>query len=410
MSSSLLGKVAVFVFVAAACAPVTPVATEPCVSPEAPDAGAPAEVVGDLAGLGTELVVRGLVEPTDVIEPPGLDALLVTEKPGRIVVIRDGRVLDEPLLDIEDSVSSDFNERGLLSIRAHPNFGANCRLFLFFTDSAGDSQIVEGIVSGTSPPTIDPDSLRLILQIPQKHRWHQSGSMIFGPDGYLWVSIGDGGGIGDPEGNGQNPRTLKGTVLKLDIDTVPYTVPSDNPFVESSEGRPEVWAFGLRNPWRISIDPETRLLYLPDVGQADFEELNIVSLSDGGANFGWPVTEGPSCFEDEECDTAEFTMPAYDYAREGGNCAIIGGSVYRGSAIPELDGQYFFADFCGGWIRTLTYEKGQITSETDWEPQLGRLGMITSFGTDAAGELYVTTFEGDLLKIVPVRESGAAEG
>lgn len=399
-----LGRIATLLFVCVACTPTTPVAAEPCVSSEAADAGASSDLVGDLTGIETEFVVRALLEPTGVIEPPGLGALLVTEKPGRIVVIKEGLVLDEPLLDIEDLILSDTNERGLLSAAAHPDFSQNCRLFIFYTDIDGDSRIAEGTVSGRSSPTMEPDSLRLILEIPQEHRWHQSGSMTFGPDGYLWVSIGDGGGIGDPQKNGQNSHTLEGTVLKLDINALPYGVPPDNPFVKSGGGRPEVWAFGLRNPWQVSIDPETQLLYIPDVGQEDFEELNIVSLSDGGANFGWPVAEGPSCFEADECDLSEFTMPVYHYPQGGSDCAIIGGSVYRGPAIPELDGHYFFADFCGGWLRSLVYENARITDEKDWEPELGRLGTITSFGTDASGELYVTTFEGDLLKIVPVRE------
>ena len=404
MSLSSLGKIAGLLFVCVACAPTTTATTQPCSTSEPANAGQLTDVVGDLTGLETEFVVRGLVEPTDFIEPPGLGVLLVTEKPGRIVVIKEGLILDEPLLDIKDLILSDANERGLLSVDAHPDFSENCRLFIFYTDVDGDSQIVEGIVSATSPPTMDRASLRVILQIPQEHRWHQSGSMTFGPDGYLWVSIGDGGGTGDPQKNGQNPHTLKGTVLKLDVDVLPYGVPPDNPYAVSGEGRPEVWAFGLRNPWRISIDWGTRLLYVPDVGQEAFEELNIVSLSDGDANFGWPVAEGPSCFEAQECNTSGFTMPVYHYPQGGSDCAIIGGSVYRGSAIPELDGHYFFSDFCGGWLRSLAYENGQVTKEKDWEPELGRLGTVTSFGTDAQGELYVTTFEGDLLKIVPVRE------
>ena len=404
MRLSGLGRFATLLFICVACAPTTSAATEPCISSEAANGGQPTDLGGDLVGLETEIVVRGLVEPTDVIEPPGLGALLVTEKPGRIVVIRDGQVHDEPLLDIEHLILNDVNERGLLSVDAHPDFMENCRLFIFYTDVDGDSLIAEGSVSGTSPPSIDPESLRPILEIPQEHRWHQSGSMTFGPDGYLWVSIGDGGGIGDPQENGQNPHTLEGTVIRLDVDALPYGVPSDNPYALSGEGRREVWVFGLRNPWRISIDSETRLLYVPDVGQEDFEELNIVSLSDGGANFGWPVAEGPSCFEADECDLSEFTMPVYHYPQGGSDCAIVGGSVYRGSAIPELHGHYFFSDFCGGWLRSLAYENGQVTEEKDWEPELGRLGTVTSFGTDAQGELYVTTFEGDLLKIVPVRE------
>ena len=218
MRLSALGRFATLLFVCVACAPTTSTATEPCISSEAANARQPTDLGGDLVGLETKFVVRGLVEPTDVIEPPGLGALLVTEKPGRIVMIRDGQVHDKPLLDIEHLVLNDANERGLLSVDAHPEFMENCRLFIFYTDVDGDSLIAEGTVSGTSPPSIDPESLRPILEIPQDHRWHQSGSMTFGPDGYLWVSIGDGGGIGDPQENGQNPHTLEGTVIRLDVD------------------------------------------------------------------------------------------------------------------------------------------------------------------------------------------------
>ena len=368
-----------------------------------------ASVEGALTGLTASLVVAGLHFPTDVLELPGSGLLLVAEKPGRVVIVEDGRVLEKPLLDISDWIVETSQEQGLLSIEAHPDFVDNDLLYLFFTDLIGDSQLVEVEVlrSGSSVLGVGPP--RSILQVPQRHKYHQSGSMVFGPDGYLWVSIGDGGGIGDPEKNGQNPATLKGTIIRLDLSGRPYSIPSDNPFFDLRRGgRPEVWAYGLRNPWRISIDHETGLLYVPDVGQETVEEINIVTLSDGGTNFGWSATEGTGCFREETCDPEAFTLPVLHYLHKGNGCAIVGGQVYRGAAVPELHGHYFYADFCRGWIRSLLYEGGLVTNEREWESDIGKLGNVTSFGTDTDGEMFVTNQEGQLWKIIPIRDS--AEG
>ena len=365
----------------------------------------PEPVRGPLTALKAELVVEGLNSPTDVLQLPGSDLFLVAEKPGRVVIIEDGRILESPLLDITLWVLDKANEQGLLTITTHPDFVSNGPLYLFFTDRDGDSQLVEVTLSGSEPPQVERGSLRSILEVPQRHKWHQSGSMVFGPDGYLWVSIGDGGGKGDPRQNGQNPATLEGTIIRIDVGGWPYSIPSDNPFFDLRRpGRPEVWAYGLRNPWRISIDPPTGLLYVPDVGQDTTEEINIVALGDGGTNFGWSETEGSSCFEDRECDPGDYTLPVLQYLHGARGCAIVGGQVYRGAAIPELHGHYFYSDFCRGWVRSLVYESGLITDESDWEPDFGRLGNVTSFGTDNEGELYITNLEGQLWKIVPVRD------
>lgn len=360
---------------------------------------------GELTGLAAERVVDGLDEPVDMFTLPGHDSLFVVEKPGRIVRVGDGGALDPPVLDMSALVLNGGNEQGLLTVLPDPDFALNCRIYLFYTDSFGDSRLARATVSGVAEPSVDIRTLQTVLEIPQHQDWHQSGSMIFGPDGYLWVSVGDGGGIADPHGHGQNPYSLEATILRLDVASDRYEIPADNPFADSDGGRPEVWAYGLRNPWRISIDPPTRRLYIPDVGQANVEEIDIVDMSDAGRNFGWSVTEGSGCFEATTCDTTGITMPVYEYEHENTGCAIVGGQVYRGQAIPELDGQYFFADFCSGWIRSLAFDGTEVTGTTNWEGlEVDRL--ITSFGADQAGELYFMNLDGGLWRIVAMREPG----
>lgn len=355
---------------------------------------------GNFKGVDAELVVDGLDTPTDVTQLPGSEFLLVTEKPGRVVAVFDGEILEPPILDIEDKVANDWNEQGLLSIESHPDFADTCELFLFYTDLNGDSNLVSVVVQGGARPAIDTATIETILQVPQDHQYHQSGSLTFGPDGYLWVSIGDGG-LKHPE-NSQNPHTLKGSILRLDVDVRPYTSPIDNPFVMSDRGRQEVWAYGVRNPWRISIDPPDGLIFVPDTGDVISEEINILPLSAGGENLGWPVIEGDRCIKAPDCLSEGMTAPVYKYDRDTG-CAIVGGEVYRGTAIPELIGHYFFGDFCRGWVKTIVYQNGVITSENDW-PDLDKGSHLTSFGSDARGELYFTNFEGELWKIVRARD------
>lgn len=358
---------------------------------------------GELVGLRADLVVDGLDEPTDMLQLPGRDVLLVAEKPGRIVAVSEGRVLEAPVLDISEKVSSDWNERGLLTIEPHPDFATTCELFLFYTDVDGHSNLMSAIVGGNDLPSIDPASLRQILLVYQNHQYHQSGSMTFGPDGYLWVSIGDGGG-GGSGWNSQNTMSLKGSILRLDVQHRPYGIPPDNPYVASSRGAREVWASGVRNPWRISIDSETGLLFLPDTGYHLEEELNVVSVSASGLNFGWPYYEGLSCSVPAACGAPGFARPVLTYKHEDNGCAIVGGQVYRGGSIPELHGHYFYADFCRGWIKSLVYEDGVITAEADWTSDLESRSHITSFSEDSHGELYFTNLNGELWKIVARRE------
>jgi glucose/arabinose dehydrogenase len=374
--------------------------TPHCLPANPADVSPPQAESGELAGLKAELVADGLTDPVDVTQLPGWDLLLVAEKPGRIVALRDGSVLPLPVLDISDRVSSESNERGLVTIEADPRFEDTCRMFLFFTDLDGDSNLVSATVQGGALPTIDPESLTTLLVVPQKQRYHQSGSLEFGPDGMLWVSIGDGG-LGQ-EQNAQDPQTLEGSVIRVDVDTRPYVATGRNPFgVEVNI--PDTWSIGLRNPWRITIDPVERIVYAPDTGFETTEEVNIAPMARSGLNFGWPVTEGTECAREADCDTGAFTLPTYHHPRSGGDCAMIGGVVYRGSAIPELQGHYFFGDFCSSNIRSLRYEAETVLDVTEWKDDLDVGPTMTSFGTDIAGEMYVTTLAGQLWKIVPER-------
>ncbi len=372
------------------------------------DPGAPTEVLDpNFAGLEATLIAEGLPGLTDVTGLPGSDALLVTDKRGKVLVVEDGRVLPDPFIDLTDWVESKGNEQGLVTVELHPDFENNRKVYLFFTDVNEDSQLVEVVASQSDQYRADIGSLRPILELPQDQQYHQSGSIEFGPDGNLWLSLGDGGWIGDPFNRGQNPTNLFATVVRLDVDgATPYGIPSDNPFVDSPDGeRREIWAYGLRNPWRIAIDDVTGDIYIPDVGQAGSEEVNISSLGDGGQNFGWSITEGTLCFGTEICSSEGQTLPIFEYLHAGDGCAIVGGGVYRGEAIPELHGHYFFADYCLGWVRSFVYADGQVTQFHDWQDDFGRLGTVSSFGTDASGELYVTNLQGEIWRLERASDS-----
>jgi glucose/arabinose dehydrogenase len=358
--------------------------------------------------LKLSLVAEGMGPLTDATGRPNSDIILVTEKEGRVLSIENGEVRSEPFIDLTDSVLSAGNEQGLVTIALHPRFTENGRVYLFFTDLEGDSQLVEVRADPSDLSTALSGARRPILTIPQDQQYHQSGSITFGPDGLLWLSIGDGGGIGDPHGYGQDPGNLYGTLVRLDIDAAsPYAIPSSNPYVGSGdEGRLEVWAYGLRNPWRVSIDEATGLVYVPDVGQDGSEEINVVPIAEGGHNFGWSISEGSECFEAEGCDLEGQTLPALEYLHEGRGCAIVGGDVYRGEAIPELQGHYFFGDYCSGWVRSVAFVDGEVTMEHDWEEQLGKIPNLTSFGTDGNGEILITNLQGELWRLNPAGDGG----
>lgn len=302
------------------------------------------------------------------------------------------------LIDIGSQVLRGGNEEGLLGLEFDRGYESNGHFYLYY--SAPDPRrSVLSRFTVEDPPLgeADPASERVLLEIPEPFSNHNGGMIELGPDGYLYIGVGDGGSGGDPMENGQNPHTLLGTILRIDVSPAsvgePYAIPQDNPFADGVNGRPEVWAYGLRNPWRFSFDPETGDLWVGDVGQNRREEVDIVTR---GGNYGWNIVEGNRCFGNPNCDPTGLEPPVIDYDHSLG-CSVTGGYVYRGSAIPELTGAYVYADFCSGRIWALRYEGGEVMSHR--QVARSRFG-VSSFGEIADGELYVTTFGGGVLRLV----------
>ena len=344
-----------------------------------------------LLGLDAELVASGLHQPVFVTALPGTDVLLVIEREGIIRVVDDGVVDDQPFLDLRDRINSSSIEQGLLGLAFHPTFGDTGRFFAYWTQRSGDSRLAEFQLLDDRRG--DPDSMRVILDVEQPGERHNAGMIQFGPDGHLFLSLGDGGAGGR---TAQDTTNLLGTIVRLDIDNgAPYVIPDDNPFGD------EIWAYGLRNPWRFSIDADERLLYVGDVGQDTFEEINVVSVDDPGHNFGWINMEGTLCFAGS-CNGDGLTPPVLEYSHDEG-CSITGGHVYRGTEIPELVGHYFYGDWCSGIVRTFRFVNGQVTDPQDWTSDLAAIGEVTSFGLDGAGNLYTANWDGEIHRIVPVR-------
>lgn len=360
-------------------------------SPAAPPAG---ELV-----LAVEPVAAGLASPAHLAAPLGDSRLFVVEQPGRIRIFSDGQLRTSPFLDITTQVRSG-GEQGLLSVAFHPQYPVNGRFFVNYTDLTGTTRVVEYTVS-TDPDVADPTSARLIIEIPQPFGNHNGGQLAFGPDGMLYIGMGDGGSGGDPLGHGQNRSTLLGALLRIDIDgDAPYTVPPDNPYVGADDARPEVWAIGLRNPWRFSFDFHDDHIYIADVGQNRREEVNVQPAGTPGLNYGWNRMEGSLCYPPgTTCAPSGLVLPAVEYANPGAGCSVTGGHVYRGAAIPELHGHYVYADYCRGWVRSFRYTgAGNVADEREWP--LGDLGRIASFGEDAAGELYIVSHDGVVYRIL----------
>jgi len=312
----------------------------------------------------------------------------------------DGQVLAEPFLDLTDRVAVNASEQGLLSVAFHPNYAENGFFFVNYTDANGDTVVSRFQVSD-DPNRADAGSETVLLNIRQPYGNHNGGQLQFGPDGYLYVGMGDGGSGGDPENHGQNPGTLLGALLRLDVDQgneeVGYAIPPDNPYVGDENGRNEIWAIGLRNPWRFSFDRLTRDLYIADVGQQQYEEVNFAPAGHpGGLNYGWNIMEGAHCYASQTCNTEGLVQPVAEYDH-GQGCSITGGYVYRGSQFPELAGNYFFGDFCSGNIW------GLFNTGDGWQQTVVAQSdlNITSFGEDATGELYVLTQEGEIYQIQP---------
>jgi len=367
-----------------------------------PAAAATSPSAGDLVTLDLELITDELEAPVTTAIAPGDGRLFIVEQAGRVRVVLDGVLLEEPYLDIERFVTDEGLEQGLLGLAFHPDFASNGKAYVSFTNVEGHSRIIEYTQSTEDPNRLKPDSARLIYGLEQPHEYHNGGSIVFGPDGNLWAGFGDGGSVGDPWENGQNPSTALGTVVRIDVSgRAPYSIPPDNPFADGVGGAPEVWAYGLRNPWRLTFAEDT--LLIADVGHDFWEEVNVSPLSAGGGeNYGWPVAEGPDCFESEDCDRTGFAEPDLELFHER-LCAIVGGPVYSGSAIPELNGHYFFGDFCVGWVRSAPFADGQFAETTQWSNDFGERGQVTSIGEDPSGELVITYSSGEVYRVVPVR-------
>ena len=357
---------------------------------------------GPPVGTGARLqeVVTGLSAPLYLTAPPGDAArLFIVEKTGGIRIIKDGILLTDPYLDLSSRISNG-GEQGLLGLAFDPDYATSGRFIVHFTDLAGSTTVSRFQVS-SNPDVADPASELVILTAAQPFANHNGGQVAFGPDGFLYLALGDGGGSGDPDNRGQDLSELLGSILRIDVrSTDPYTVPADNPFVQSAV--PQVWSYGLRNPWRFSFDRATGDLYVADVGEGLWEEINVSPAGAGGgkgANYGWNIMEGAHCFRESSCDQTGLTLPVFEYSHQEG-CSVTGGYVYRGSAIPELQGHYFYGDFCQGWVRSLRYAAGAVTDQTQW-PSLTPGGSVLSFGEDAAGELYVLDQGGRVSKVVP---------
>jgi glucose/arabinose dehydrogenase len=367
---------------------------------------APFGTIGARLPIELEVVAQGLDRPVFVTAAPGDDRrLFVVEQGGIVRVVRDGELLAEPFLDLTSLVLSG-GEQGLLGLAFHPVYTFNGWFFVNYTDANGDTRIVR-FTASDDPDRADPGSALEILWVDQPWPNHNGGMLAFGPgDGRLYIGLGDGGGVGDPGNHGQNPGTLLGSMLRIDVEQSttgqPYRIPAGNPFVGVQDVRPETWAFGLRNPWRFSFDLLTGDLYIADVGDNAREEVSVQpGATAGGQNYGWPVMEGDRCFRPASgCNTTGLVRPVHTYGRDVG-CAITGGYVYRGSAIPALQGRYLFADVCAGWIRSFVLEDGAASDLRNHAAELDAGGDIVSFGRDNQGELYVVAYDGDVFRIVP---------
>jgi glucose/arabinose dehydrogenase len=335
--------------------------------------------------------------------PEGDARLFIVERAGRIRIQQGGAVLATPFLDISSRVSAQ-GEGGLLSIAFHPQYASNGLLFLYYTDLANNIVIERHRASGNANLAEAGAGLVIISIAHPTYTNHFGGLVAFGPDGMLYLGTGDGGGGGDPAQNAQNPASLLGKLLRLDVSAStslqPYAVPPTNPWFNDSSGRrAEVWALGLRNPWRYTFDGGN--LYIADVGQDRREEVNITAAGQGGLNFGWNTMEGTLCYNAATCIQGGLTLPAFEYdhgSNAANGCSITGGYVYRGGALAELAGRYFYSDYCKGFLKSFLYAGGVVSGQTDWA--IPNVGNIVSFGRDGNGELLLVAASGRVHRIV----------
>jgi glucose/arabinose dehydrogenase len=359
--------------------------------------------------LGLHEVAEGFTEPVFMIEAPdGSGRRFVVEQGGRVRLLTPGALHHPVWLDLRPLVTSG-GEQGLLGLAFHPRFKTNHHLYVYFTGRRGNITVARLTANPRHPKRVDPGTLRVVLSIPNPAPNHNGGMIAFGPDGYLYIGTGDGGGAGDPFQNGQNTFSYLGKILRIDVDAAPearlperpYGVPADNPFVHLSAYRPEIWALGLRNPWRFSFDPKGGDLFIADVGQDNWEEVDHHAAdAPGGDNYGWSRMEGRHCFPTRraKCDTG--TPPVAEYSH-GSGCSVTGGYVYRGPTIPKLDGVYLFSDYCSGTVWGLVRDKADPNT-FHMRRYLETALRVSSFGQDLAGEVYLLDHKGGgVWRVVP---------
>lgn len=363
-------------------------------------------ITSPVSGIALEPIVTSGLQQITFLTNAFDDRLFVLEQAGRIRIVENGQVLAQPFLDITDRVGSSSSEQGLLGLAFHPDYATSGAtgegiFFVNYTDKNGNTRIARFSVSRDDPNGADPTSEIVYLTQEQPYANHNGGSLAFGPDGYLYAGLGDGGSANDPLRAGQDISTLLGKVLRLDVDATAgtFTVPDDNPFVDVAEARPEIWAYGLRNPWRFSFDRETGDFYIADVGQNTWEEVNMQpAQSSGGENYGWSIMEGTHCFQADSCDQNGLVLPIFDYEHSQG-CSVTGGYVYRGQLYPALTGNYLVSDYCTGTIWRLFAEGEGWLTDVVLDTDL----VISSFGEDANGELYVLDYwSGTILRVATV--------
>jgi len=378
-------------------APIPPTPTEPSWPPRGNDkvVAVPADVV---AKVELREVIRGLARPVALVAAPGdprKRLFIVEQHAGRIRILENGKLLPRPFVTLEQDLATG-EEQGLLGLAFHPRFADNGKLYVNYTARDMDTHVVEFRVSRTDLDAVDLSTRREIVELDQPYSNHNGGHVVFGPDGQLYVGMGDGGSAGDPKRAGQNPAALLAKILRFDVD-------SDKPV-------PEMIHLGVRNPWRFTFDTQTGGMYIGDVGQNLWEYVWVAPIGDK-RNFGWNVVEGSHCYRARDCERAAFTPPAAEYSHDEG-CSITGGVVYRGKALPALTGRYFYGDYCTGLLRSLTWTRdtssttaaGFVRDHWNWKPAIDKAGVlsqISSFGVDHEGELYVLKLTGQILKLVP---------
>lgn len=344
-------------------------------------------------------IIENLNKPVHITHAgDGTGQMFVVEKVGRIRIIEQGHLLDTPLLDIANRVSRGW-EQGLLSVAFPTNYTQKRYFYVNYTNNADDTVIARYHLHHADSKLADPNSEEILLTISQPFRNHNGGQLAFGADGFLYIGMGDGGSGGDPQGHGQNPDSLLGKILRLDVesDTKPYAIPADNPFTNHPKFREEIWAYGLRNPWRFSFDRKTGDLYIADVGQDEFEEIHLQPAdSKGGENYGWNIMEGLHCYNSPHCDQSNLIKPVLEYDHSQGDRSITGGYVYRGKEFPKMQGVYFYADYVSGRLW------GLQRTENDWETKLllDTSHNISTFGEDEKGNLYLADLKGKIYKIL----------